>query len=45
MEMLFIFNKSNGVQIAWHSQAPQSKFGRGGLASGFARLIRTRSAG
>ncbi len=43
--MLFIFDRSNGVQIAWHSQGPKNSDKRSLMKRGFARLVRTRSAG
>lgn len=43
--MLFIFDRSNGLQIAWHSQGPKNSESRNALKNGFARLVRTRSAG
>ena len=43
--MLFIFNRNNGVQIAWHGQGPRNSEKRSFLKHGYARLVRTLSAG
>ncbi|WP_280177540.1 hypothetical protein [Pseudohoeflea suaedae] len=43
--MLFIFDQNNGLQIAWHGQGPKNSDKRSVLKKGFARLVRTRSAG
>ncbi|PWV98992.1 hypothetical protein DFR52_104283 [Hoeflea marina] len=43
--MLFIFNGSNGIHIAWNSTGPSTKSRPRGLMAGFSRFIRTSSAG
>lgn len=43
--MLFIFNRANGIHIAWNSTGPSTKDRSRSLLSGFSHFIRTRSAG
>ena len=43
--MLYVFNNTQGIQIAWNGKAPTTVTGRPSLMRGLARFVRTTSAG